>query len=412
MKTKIHLIAAFLLLGIYAVQAQEWGYVNTLTGEYMRKIWTQGLDTVYIVGENGLIAHSTDQGETWGKQYFLTGIALNDIIFTDYYTGFTVGEQGAILKTTDAGETWKQIPIAATSNLNAIAATGLDNIWAVGDNSLILHSTDAGETWERVNILPETNIQLTDIAFRGNLGYLTGNYGTIYKTEDFGVTWNKESIADYSSVIYSINITENNTYLKIGGSLYLTKDQINWIYMSYFPQIFLDRLFFLDDSIGYSSMIDLPTSGGDVGKLVIMKTSDSGKDWEKIKDTVMCCYSYAYPSQIKMVNDTLGYAIFSEVLLKIPAPLIPDPQGIKKNKNDNNLILTQPTKDELLLQSNFSSIVSVELIDTSGNCRLKKRISDAANNVNLNIGNLLNGVYLVKVIYDNNTVSIEKFIKK
>jgi photosystem II stability/assembly factor-like uncharacterized protein len=85
-------------------QAQMWGYTNKITGEWMRKVEVQGLDTVYIVGENGLIAKSIDQGETWNKQYYSTQVALNDIVFFDYYTGFIVGDRGTILKTTDAGE--------------------------------------------------------------------------------------------------------------------------------------------------------------------------------------------------------------------------------------------------------------------------------------------------------------------
>jgi len=84
MKTKIYFLAIFLFTGIYAIQAQDWGYVNTLQDEWLRKIWTQGMDTVYIVGEKGLIARSIDKGETWTKQYFPTKAALNDIIFIDY----------------------------------------------------------------------------------------------------------------------------------------------------------------------------------------------------------------------------------------------------------------------------------------------------------------------------------------
>ena len=236
MKTKllISIICACSLFKVQA-QAQEWGYVSTLQNEWLRKIWTQGLDTVYIVGEKGLIARSIDASENWNKQYFPTKMALNDIIFIDHYTGFAVGEQGTILKTADAGETWKQITLNVTSHINAIAATGLDNIWAVGNNSLILHSTDAGETWKQINILPENNRQLTDIAFRGNLGYFTGNYAMVYKTEDFGVVWDKQIIAEKIEPYYryarSINIMENKTYIMVGGNLYSTEDQINWIFV-------------------------------------------------------------------------------------------------------------------------------------------------------------------------------------
>ena len=102
-----------ILFCVTTLQAQTnlddyWGYVNTLQGEWLRKICTQGLDTVYIAGENGLIAKSTDRGETWEKYHFSTRVDLNDIKFIDHYTGFAVGENGTVLKTTDAGENWTQ----------------------------------------------------------------------------------------------------------------------------------------------------------------------------------------------------------------------------------------------------------------------------------------------------------------
>jgi photosystem II stability/assembly factor-like uncharacterized protein len=203
------------LCSLFSMQAQEWGYVNTLTDEWLCKICTQGLDTVYIVGENGLIARSTDPGATWNKQYFVTGVALNDIIFIDHYTGFVVGEQSNILKTVDAGENWNVVLSGVTSSINAVAATGMNNIWAVGDNSLILHSVDGGETWEQENILPENNRKLLDIKFEGNLGYFTGDYATVYKTfagqklQDTGKEV-KINIKNLRSGFYLIKTTDCN----------------------------------------------------------------------------------------------------------------------------------------------------------------------------------------------------------
>jgi hypothetical protein len=53
MKTKI-LITIICACALFKVQAQEWGCVSTLQNEMLRKIWTQGLDTVFVVGEKVL----------------------------------------------------------------------------------------------------------------------------------------------------------------------------------------------------------------------------------------------------------------------------------------------------------------------------------------------------------------------
>jgi len=137
MKTKLLLIAIILLLSspvLLKTQTTqyEWDYVNTLQNEWLQKICTQGLDTVYVVGQNGLIAQSADRALTWNKQYPVTS-QLNDIIFCNHTTGFAVGNDGTILRTTDAGASWTQQSSGVTVKLNAIAATGSDNIWAVGE---------------------------------------------------------------------------------------------------------------------------------------------------------------------------------------------------------------------------------------------------------------------------------------
>ena len=414
MKVKLYFIAIFLFVGICAIQAQEWGYVNTLQNEWLRKIWTQGLDTVYIVGENGLIARSTDQGETWTKQYFPTRTSLNDIIFIDYFTGFAVGEQATILKTTDAGETWKQVPIDFNLTINAIAATGLDNIWAAGDSSLILHSTDAGETWKQENILPENNRQLSDIAFRESLGYFTGNYATVYKTENAGETWNKQIVIEHPDIYtlsrtHSINIMKNKTYFMIDDSLYLTENQIDWVSISQNSQA---HPFFLNDSIGFISIAVL-FMGSSYGNLVIMETTDCGKTWKTIVEQRLSSMQDigAEPSKIKMINDTLGYAIFSQVLLKIPA-LKNSHDNIQEINNKANIIISQNTRDELALKSESNMIKSIEIFDVSGKSLQKKSSIENQFQETIVISGIPNGIYIVKVILSDNTICTKKWIKE
>ena len=400
---------------LFKLQAQEWGYVSSLQNEWLRKIWTQGLDTVYIVGENGLIARSTDQAETWNKQYFHTKVALNDIIFIDFYTGFAVGEQGTILKTVDAGEKWSQITVTTTSHINAIAATGLDNIWAVGDNSLILHSIDEGETWEQKNILPENDRQLLDIAFRENLGYFTGNYATVYKTEDYGATWDKQTITEKIEPFYSyarsINIMENKTYIMVGGDLYSTEDQINWLFVSNLVIHYEGQYpFFLNDNVGYVPSVRIPFSG--TGNVVIVKTIDGGQDWkrEKIRLYFPSSQDIAFaPSKIIVVNETLGYAIFSQVLFKIPAPL---PVGINIIQGKEQLSVSQITRDELVLKSDANPIKSIEFFDTLGTRLIYKQWQNPVQETNININNLHKGVYVIKMAHEDNIVSINKYLIK
>jgi hypothetical protein len=423
MKTKINFTLLLLITGIHAIHAHEWGYVNTLTDEWLRKICMQGLDTVYIVGENGLIAQSTDQGETWNKQYFPIGVTLNDIIFTDHYTGFAVGEQGTILKTNNAGDNWTQVILNVTSNINAIAATGPNNIWAVGDNSLILHSIDSGDTWQQLNILSENNRQLSDIEFRDNLGYFTGNYATVYKTEDYGNNWNKQTLKESFNTVdefRSINITEGKTYIRFGTQLFFTEDQINWNNNEEFPNFSTISnargLFYLDANQGYHTFtFDASTTSGWSGYFPeIRRIKDDWSEWHSVDYHWNSIKQVSYPSNpscldIRLVNDTLGYATFGTRLLKLPYR--PDYNSIKHISVERKISIEYLSKNELFIKSNISPVIAIEVFDTYGNKLMKKEWQNPVEKTNINTGNFVNGVYLMKVIFSNNNTETVKWIK-
>jgi photosystem II stability/assembly factor-like uncharacterized protein len=406
------------LCSLFSMQAQEWGYVNTLTDEWLRKICTQGLDTVYIVGENGLIAQSTDRGETWNKQHFLTGIALNDIIFIDHYNGFAVGEQGTIFKTTDAGETWAQITADATSNINAVAATGMNNIWAVGDNSLILHSIDGGKTWEQVNILPENDRQLLDIEFRENLGYLTGDYATVYKTEDSGKTWTKQTVIDNSEKhyqFYSINITENKSYMICRDDLFSTENQLNWAVVGNSSSLSgIPVVFFSNDSIGYG-LISLATTGYSEQHIAgIIKTINGGQSWEsfeEVKSPKKAQEWYWDKWYIKLPNDTLGYIILGSVFLKTPAPPYVPPGRIENIENELSIFQIS-SNNKLCIKSKSNAILSIRIFDISGKELVFQQWENQEMEKIIETGNLSVGIYLIEVMMSNDNILVNKWIKK
>jgi len=418
MKTKL-LTTIICACSLFTVQAQEWGYVSSLQNEWLRKIWTQGLDTVYIVGENGLIARSIDQAETWNKQYFPTKVALNDIIFIDHYTGFAVGEQGTILKTADAGEHWSQIPETTTSHINAIAATGLDNIWAVGDNSLILHSTDAGETWMPMNILPENDRQLTDIAFRGNLGYFTGNYATVYKTEDFGVVWDKQMVtnAERYAHFYSLNVLSNVVYILDDWNremFSIKNEEVSWTKQE--TPMAEGKLCFVNNYIGYfGGVYPIPTCGGcSTPTFGIFKTNDRASKWVfETAGDYRGPIPYHYYFDINFASNTVGYAILGATIIKTPSESEPPgpPQSIETITVTNHLPSLYMEADNLIVSCLSNTIKSIELLDIQGRSLEKHLIDDNHFQEKIDISDITNGVYLVKVIFSDNEVCIKKWTK-
>jgi len=268
MKTKI-LLSIICACSLFAVKAQEWGYDNAFQREVITNIWTQGLDTVFVVGENGLIAKSTDRGNTWSKQYYEYGgryYTLTDIFFCDPQNGFVIGEGSLLLKTTDRGDTWEKKEFRTYSMLSTIAYTGLDIIWMV-IRGTVFHSTDYGETWNSAIDIDQDKYYFLSIAFKDDIGYIAGGSpAVLYKTEDKGQTWIKQLTDDrYSgSNFHSLCLTDNKAYMCLGAypnslSLYQSDDYQHWDETP-LGGISPRGIFFLNDTVGCN--FDTKWSGG------------------------------------------------------------------------------------------------------------------------------------------------------
>lgn len=127
---------------------------------------------------------------------------LLDVIRAE--SGFVaVGSRGHVLLSED-GREWDQaqsVPVQAT--LTRVTEFGR-RLWAVGHDSTIISSTDAGETWfiqhREAQVDPEnpmTQAPILDIAFMNpSEGFAIGAYGRFMTTDDGGINWNTERLAD------------------------------------------------------------------------------------------------------------------------------------------------------------------------------------------------------------------------
>ena len=405
-----------------AQEDREWGFLKTLQGDvFLQKIWTQGIDTVFIVGDmaegnnaGGMVARSIDQGESWEKQ-LLPVSTLKDIVFIDHNIGYAVGDKGSIVKTSDGGVTWIPLNCGTDVDLNAIAAIGSDSIWVVGGRyytstyytGIVLHSTDGGETWSQPHFfLEEDSKEFTDVAFRDNKGYITC-YGAVYKTTDHGENWEKQIVVE-NDFYRGINITENKAYMLIENDLYFTEDMVNWKAQDVYIYPFSDALFFLNDNLGYHSygrQID-----GSDGDPIVITTADGGRNWTRMKIdyNTMSHPPVSSDSDIRMVNDTLGYAIFYESILKMPKPS--NSNSTKKIFMNNNLSVVSPS-DKLIIQSPSSIIQSVDLLDISGKILESEKFNNNDLEAEINTGHIPHGMYIIRTSLEGNKIMFNKWIK-
>ncbi len=200
------------------------------------------------------------------------------------YTGTPI-----ILKTNDGGVTWYQVftdPFAKTSNIfflnhNIGFAIG-DVIWYSNN---LLRTEDGGETWDAYS----TSLgrwMLNDLCMSENgVGLLIGDHGQVYKSEDYGMSWEKdysnlmledvvsdaEIITD--SIIVAVTTGESGTGGITGGRIIRSDDAgATWVGVA---PASCRSLSFINDSVGYA--------GGrtNYSKLNYLKTTDRGLSWQE-----------------------------------------------------------------------------------------------------------------------------------
>ena len=110
--------------------------------------------TVWIVGDNGTILHTTDGGAIWTEQTSGTVNGLNGVFFLDALHGWAAGDAKTIIRTTDGGTTWSTatMPIGqGNAGINAVTFASATTGWATGSGGTmgsgggsLYKSTDGG----------------------------------------------------------------------------------------------------------------------------------------------------------------------------------------------------------------------------------------------------------------------------
>lgn len=167
-----------------------------------------------------------------------TGNPLNDVAFINENKGWIVGITGTFHYTENSGESWNQQLGFDEYSLYSIYFFDEYNGWVCGHKidvgGAIFNSNDGGITWNKIcnSVFFPTDIFFTD----SNNGWFVNSWiGELYYTNDGGYNWNLQ---------FSLN-----------GRL--------------------NRVIFLNDSIGWVSGYDLDNSCG-----IILKTNDGGSTWD------------------------------------------------------------------------------------------------------------------------------------
>jgi photosystem II stability/assembly factor-like uncharacterized protein len=187
---------------------QSWEYRSLRKDSWLYDICFVNADTGWLVGNvglypyDGLIVGTVDGGLSWQSRPRLEGVTLDAITFADSLYGWIVGSavhethQGIIYHTDDGGEHWR-VQDSALYRLHDIEYLWPNRGWAVGENRLLLRTVGtlygglhwSGEGLDTTGVI-DHEIALWAVSFiSDDLGWVAGEGGTVYRTDDGGVTW-------------------------------------------------------------------------------------------------------------------------------------------------------------------------------------------------------------------------------
>lgn len=402
-------------------------------------------DTVgFGVGPDGLVVKTTNKGYNWEPISNAIPLPyLNNIGFFDEFNGIKT-TYNTLMMTDDGGYSWsvKEVGIDVKYKDLSVPSSTVGYILSNNNNKLV-KTMNGGQDWSIYDlpVLPE-NVDYTRIQFVTELvGYLCGENGYVYRTEDGGQTWQDKSIMNESDLtaIYFVNenlgwltnedgqvmrtvsggnsysyyqLEVNNTVYKpldvffvneqIGyiattqGALFKTGNGgITWDIISNISSgAFLTKIYFSDEITGWYKATDK-----------ILYTENGGVSWELQQN-----YNDTWLTDMFFLNENYGWLCGeNNFIAKYDFPV--NVGGVKK-QNSIMSIYPNPSNDMLSVSTNTDNdlITHYSISDLNGRLLIASNGIQNQKTIRIDISKLNVGMYLLKIKL-NNQYNISKFIK-
>ena len=176
-------------------QGATWTQAKVPTRQLLTSVYFVDDKHGWAVGHDAQILASEDGGVTWTKQFedLKRESPLLDVWFQDVNSGFAVGAYGALLATTDGGKNWEDVSDRLDNedqyHLNAIAAVKDSGLFIVGEQGSMFRSADWGLTWEKLEGPYEGSLFGVIGTAQANTLLAYGLRGNLFRSTDFGTTW-------------------------------------------------------------------------------------------------------------------------------------------------------------------------------------------------------------------------------
>ena len=435
------IVLLFLLLAVVGVaMAQQWKELHTGVTENLYDICCIDTNNVLACGQNGVIVKTTDGGQTWEQINSNTNTNLHLLRFANENIGFACGND-TFLKTTDGGDTWTKMETNPEIGFNYSSSLSQTNLFLVDADTLYItdshndlwKSSDGGENFEKV-LDHEYNMYLEyyyrfDMFFEDNVGYLVG-YDvwlllwprpnlTVFKTSDYGKTWEIIEFVECGGNLSAVHFIDKNHFRFYG-------------YFSTRPEEYYSIMETTDGMESYSLLVNVEELAGfpdpwDLGDFITFSseetgclvynltavkekidlqsfallTHDNGETWTSVPDGIN------WRNHLYAVDgvDTVFYIAASDgYVYKTGIADVIYPYGVDESISET---IVFPNPSSAMVHIEGIAVDEIRVFNMLG-----QKVKTVKGSNEINMENLAEGVYLLKVTDKEGVIHTGKVMKK
>ncbi|MGB1295029.1 MAG: YCF48-related protein [Flavobacteriales bacterium] len=165
---------------------QTWYDIPSPNSNILWKVQFFSDSVGWIVGSNGTLLYSNNRGDSWETKELPTTEYIESVYFVNDSVGWISGSNGLLYKTNDGGGNWVNSSFLQPDFLGVIRFLN-DSIGVVSTEDGIYRTTNGGDSWSKNS---SVSMAILDIFFiNENVGWLCGENGLIYKTENSAESW-------------------------------------------------------------------------------------------------------------------------------------------------------------------------------------------------------------------------------
>lgn len=195
-------------------EGANWVQLNSGVNTNLTSIRFTNENTGYVTGWFKTLLITTDGGNTFsnpfGSAYYMwrQTFVLNNYIFL-------AGSEGALFRSSNSGASWDSMYIGMPNSLSSVHFFDNGNGFVFGCCGAFFRSFNFGNHWAHDTVYLTKGWALDDCFFSGNSGWSVGEFGSIVRTTDAGVSW--ESLtSNTQSALKSVKFINNITGWTVG----------------------------------------------------------------------------------------------------------------------------------------------------------------------------------------------------